>query len=542
MKKLLFILSTILLLTVLVIGMSLSTSAEVVSGECGEYGDNVTWSFDTSTFTLTISGTGEMANYGFETWERSPLYEFYNDSITKVEIEDGVTSIGDYAFYGCSSLMSITIPDSVTSIGKSAFSGCRNLINITIPDSVTSIGDSAFSYCSSLMSITIPDSVTSIGSGVFSGCSNLMSITIPDSVTSIGSDAFSNCGGLTSITIPDSVTSIGERAFYNCYNLTSVVLPKNLKIIESELFRYCNKLQTVYVPTDVMMIKGSAFASTPLQTIIYCGTESQWNSIAKVTNWDGENNPTVQYHDYEWVLVGQNLYDGVCKHCGDTQKNVQHGFGNGTIIKEATHTEEGLISYVCNHCGMTQIEAIAKTSDHSYTWSIYGQKSHKGVCICGDVLYEEHIFDSTSDLSCNVCGIMREPDTTEPPQTTEPPTSEPSTNEPSTSAPSTSEPSTSDPSTSEPSTSEPVTNESAPEKDNEAEYATGTPSDLNTTIKYPISIEYIYLTAEQEEKQQSAGCGSSSVFGCGSAFPVGAGMMFVFILGGAGALIKKKED
>ena len=128
-------------------------------------------------------------------------------------IPNSVTSIGDYAFFTCSSLTSITIPNSVTSIGKKAFSHCRALTSITIPNSVTSIGEEAFSYCLSLTSITIPNSVTSIGNGAFSHCSSLASIIIPNSVTSIGERAFDGCSSLKSIKIPRTVTYIGKGAF-----------------------------------------------------------------------------------------------------------------------------------------------------------------------------------------------------------------------------------------------------------------------------------------------------------------------------------------
>ena len=104
-----------------------------------------------------------------------------------------VTTIGYYAFVGCSSLTSITIPNGVTTIVKYAFYGCSSLTSITIPNSVTTIGDAAFHRCSSLESITIPNSVTTIGSSAFYKCSSLKSITIPNSVTTIGSGAFSGC-------------------------------------------------------------------------------------------------------------------------------------------------------------------------------------------------------------------------------------------------------------------------------------------------------------------------------------------------------------
>ena len=182
--------------------------------------DNLTWTLDADG-TLTISGTGAMKNYDYDS-NQSPVYN--NSDVKKIVIEDGVTSIGDYAFRGCSSLTSITLPDSVTSIGDCAFVFCVGLSSITLPDSVTSIGDSAFKNCSSLTSITIPDRVTSIESRAFTGCSSLTSITIPDSVTSIGYATFAGCSSLTSITIPDSVTSIGESAFSNCSSLQTISL------------------------------------------------------------------------------------------------------------------------------------------------------------------------------------------------------------------------------------------------------------------------------------------------------------------------------
>ena len=141
----------------------------------------------------------------------------YQNSVQKIEIGNGVTSIGDYAFFSCYSLVSITIPDGVTSIGSSAFSNCYSLASITMPDGVTSIGDSAFANCYSLSSITMSDGVTSIGVYTFDRCYSLASITMPDGVTSIGSSAFANCYSLSSITMPDGVTSIGSSAFGYCY-------------------------------------------------------------------------------------------------------------------------------------------------------------------------------------------------------------------------------------------------------------------------------------------------------------------------------------
>ena len=136
--------------------------------------DGLTWTLYEDG-TLTISGTGAMKDYNINDTQ-SPVINHQN--VKKVVIKDGITNVGNYAFYFCENLTSLTLPDSVTSIGDSAFDTCRGLTNITIPEGVTNIGDCAFYDCSNLTSITIPDSVTSIGNGVLEACSSLKTISI----------------------------------------------------------------------------------------------------------------------------------------------------------------------------------------------------------------------------------------------------------------------------------------------------------------------------------------------------------------------------
>ena len=207
--------------------------------------------------------------------------------LTSVTIGNGVTSIGSGAFRDCTGLTSATIPDSVASIGSSAFSGCTGLTSITIPDSVTSIGGGVFIGCTGLTSITIPDSVTSIGGYAFSGCTGLTSVTIGNSVKTIGEYAFSHCTGLTSVTIGNSVTSIGGYAFYTCTGLTSVTIGNGVTSIGSGAFRGCTSLTSITIPNSVTSIGSWAFdGCTGLTSITFNGTMEEWNAIKKYSYWN----------------------------------------------------------------------------------------------------------------------------------------------------------------------------------------------------------------------------------------------------------------
>ena len=191
MKKIRKILAILLCMAVLFTALpmfnSLTLTASAVASS-GKYGNNLTWSYNSTTKTLTISGTGSMYDQYDVPWKN------FANNIKIIIINKSVTSIGDNAFHDCTSLTSIIIPDSVTSIGSYAFQNCRYLKSIIIPKNVTHIGYAAFLNCSSLTSITIPNKVKTIFSDTFAFCSSLTSISIPDSVTSIhGASAFYGC-------------------------------------------------------------------------------------------------------------------------------------------------------------------------------------------------------------------------------------------------------------------------------------------------------------------------------------------------------------
>ena len=198
------------------------------------------WAFNGRTSLTSIEIPNSVTSIGNHAFE-------YCSSLASIQIPNSVTSIGDYAFGDCSSLTSIEIGNSVRSIGDYAFGDCTSLKSIQIPNSVTSIGDEAFYYCTSLKSIQIPNSVTSIGNFAFYYCTSLTSIQIPNSVTSIGESAFSDCSSLTSVVIPNSVTSIGDYAFSWCSSLTSIEIPNSVTSIGEWAFYYCTSLTSIVV-------------------------------------------------------------------------------------------------------------------------------------------------------------------------------------------------------------------------------------------------------------------------------------------------------
>jgi len=259
------------------------------------------YAFSDCTSLVAINLDSGNANYIFEQGvlynKNKTLLHTYpaGKAETTFAIPNSVTSIGDGAFSGCTSLASVTIPDSVTSIGNFAFSNCTSLASVTIPNSVTSIGNSAFSGCTSLASVTIPDSVTSIGYSAFSNCTSLTSVIIPDSVTSIEHYAFENCTSLNitwyynpaltaytfreylkTVIIPDSVTSIGYNAFSNCTSLTSVTIPNSVTSIGQSAFSGCTSLNITWYYNPALTAEGFM---EYLKTVIIP------DSVTSIGNW-----------------------------------------------------------------------------------------------------------------------------------------------------------------------------------------------------------------------------------------------------------------
>lgn len=260
MKRTLHLLACSVLLCLCVIfAVPHANAADMVaSGYCGGEGDgtNLTWVLD-SKGALTISGNGKMADYTFYT--KAP-WNTYCRSITKVLVKDGITTIGDCAFYSYENLSDITLANSIIGLGEYAFSWCSSVTDVTIPTGVTVIGEWAFSWCQSLTTITIPYGVTTIGEYAFYDCRALTTVNLPSSITDIGKDAFFYCLSLTEITVPDDITTIRSGVFNGCKALSSIALPSGLTSIESSAFSECLSLQTITLPETLTTIGSFAFS------------------------------------------------------------------------------------------------------------------------------------------------------------------------------------------------------------------------------------------------------------------------------------------
>ena len=290
----------ITIVTMIILFAFSANAKEIIdSGEWGADGDNVTWVlYDDGE--LVFSGNGDMKYTLFQNDDIiehiiPPYKSTYAEFIKSVIIEDGITSIGNYAFLDCKNLERVSMADSVTKIEYRAFSGCENLKEIDVSDNLVSIGDSAFSQCYNLSNIFIGNGVENIGYYAFSDCWRLVDITISDNVSNIGTGAFNYCYSLENIIVhednnffsdldgvlfnkektalikfpiskkcnsyevPYGVKRIESAAFQNCYNITEIRLPETIEFIGDYSFNSCMYLKMVVLPENVITISKGAF-------------------------------------------------------------------------------------------------------------------------------------------------------------------------------------------------------------------------------------------------------------------------------------------
>ena len=252
--------------------------------------ENISWSFDEGTGVLTISGTGDMMDYhkngAFPVSQTqmtavtsAPWGAFCRD-IRSVVIEEGVTSVGDYAFYNIGtestgSMMShIQLPSTVKRIGKSAFYCCEQLTDINLPEGLKAIGESAFSECGQLTEINLPEGLESLGKEAFDSCRNLSRVDVPDGIKTIGNFTFAYCEKLSEVRLSDNLESLGDDAFTGCKALESLTLPLRLKTIGDGAF-FGSGLKEITIPESVVSIGSAAFQNiSSLKKATVLGTPS----------------------------------------------------------------------------------------------------------------------------------------------------------------------------------------------------------------------------------------------------------------------------
>ena len=413
----------------------------------GTHGDNLTWTYDALTRTLTILGTGPMESVEYNEY---PWYE-YRSEIQNVVIKDGVTTIGKYAFYECD-FENVTVPNTVTTIGERAFYNCNNYKSITIPSSVTKIEDRAFfsfnplncnieavyylgteemwnnismgslnillddnyatihfvkyaGYCGHNLTYTFDGSTLILtGTGdmcefevdwsgeVYSPWANwaleIEHIVIGDGITSISDDAFSSCGSkLQTVTFGSDVKKIGAYAFYWCKSLTEIIFPDGLTVIGKYAFYNSTSIKSIVLPESIEEISVGAFCDcTGITDVHYQGTESQWNEI-----WIDYNNEALSYAriHYNSKEVHDHIFDAV--------------------VTPPTCTEGGYTTYTCS-CGDTYVDDYVyktghKDSDNDVYCDVCKEYIYIATGVCGDNLTWT-FNESTDTLTISGTGDM----------------------------------------------------------------------------------------------------------------------------------------
>ena len=237
------------------------------SGETGQ----LLWRYDPKDSSLTLSGTGALPDYPIA---ENPWHEF-REQIDTVILKEGVTRIGDYAFYDCTALTSVEIPEGVTHIGESAFACCQSLESVTIPGSVTEIGEGAFESCDSMMVLELASGLKCVGAFAFSECVALRELVLPNTVERIERSAFAGTMALHELVIPGNVQEIGDNAFNGCIQLSSLTLSEGIRVIEEMAFSNCSDLTEVLIPASVECLGDGVFSDCLAMTQIAVAPESE---------------------------------------------------------------------------------------------------------------------------------------------------------------------------------------------------------------------------------------------------------------------------
>lgn len=424
-KRIVSIFLSVVLCAVSFFGIYTTSAAAATSGSCGASGSSVNWSYNSDTKQLTISGSGDIKNYGVTVLNRVPWYD-YRGECTSLVIEEGVTGIGDRAFYQMAVLESASLPSTLTVISDYAFSECPNLASVNLPQNLTTIRAYAF-YQSGITSVVFPDSLTSIGRTrlgnletgfTFAECPDLESVTFGAGLTDTGLANFRN-SGVKYVDFGSGITTVGEWSFYGSY-ITSVELPENITTVGMRAFSEIPTLYEVYVYNSECSFEGligdDPFAGSQQSLTFYGHSQSTTQTYAEEHSYNfvsidpcsHENmyeNITVQPtcetegekqiicsdcgavvrvesvaalgHDYVTIetedktQIDGHLYEyQACTRCQKENTVATHnewveGYYTETYTIEPTCTTGGLVSRTCTICGQRSIPTIAPAKGHN---------------------------------------------------------------------------------------------------------------------------------------------------------------------------------
>lgn len=341
-----------LMALLLALGLLLPLAPTAQAAQSGTCGENLTWSFDSGK--LTISGSGDMTDY--TEWDLPPWYGFRED-ILWLSLPQGLTSVGDMAFYDCTSLTAVTIPSTVTDIGELAFCQNRSMTILSLGSSLVSIGRSAFEQCESLRDLRLPDTLTNIGIHAFYYCTALQYVIIPASVTSMGSGTFAYCKSLLAADVYASVSALPTWTFYGCEKLSSVYLGGSISQSEGYAFYGCESLNVVnFNGTEVEAEQLREQLNQDIPQFDYNGTvldNEPDNSESSVDASQGEDG-SVTFENSEVTVTENSTIDST----------ISTTYTDGTV----TETEAEITATITNPEGWNEVlEQIQQVQEEGIT-------------------------------------------------------------------------------------------------------------------------------------------------------------------------------
>ena len=374
-------------------------SSSKPSEDAIQMGNDVWVTFDDSTGTATISGTGDMWDYyenGYDYTNKyqnpfigksgikkiivengvttigNYLLQGYNnkDSIEEVRIEGNITKIGNYAFDNCSNLAKINFKEGINEIGRYAFENCEKLETVVLPDTVKTLGKYCFSRCYALSKLSLSNSLKDIPERAFLYCQNIDGVLLPEKLESIGDGAFCGCSSIQEIVFPASIKSMGEISFADCEKLENVVFEEGVTgNLSFQMFRECNKLESIVVPKSITSIEVQAFLDCKnLATVVVMGNTTRVSNPFEQC----PNLRTIKGYSCSYI---KQYYDSLSKDQKDqiTFEAFEGKFHQWStekeVIKEPTCTEKGIKANKCNICGVIDESSKEEIPAYGHKWN-----------------------------------------------------------------------------------------------------------------------------------------------------------------------------